>query len=60
MEVWCREVVESNSEVAEAVRTGNVDAVNKLVGKVMKKSRGTADALSVRKLSLEIIAAKGT
>ena len=33
MEVWCREVVESNSEVAEAVRTGNVNVVNKLVGK---------------------------
>ena len=60
MEVWCREVVESNSEVADAIRTGNINVVNKLVGKVMKKSRGTADALSVRKLLLEIITAKGT
>ena len=60
MEVWCREVVESNPEVADAIRTGNVNVVNKLVGRVMKKSRGTADALSVRKLLLEIITAKGS
>ena len=33
MEVLCREMVESNSEVAEAVRTGNIDVVNKLAGK---------------------------
>ena len=58
MEVWCREVVESNSEVADAIRAGNVNVVNKLVGRVMKKSRGTTDALSVRKLLLEIIMAK--
>jgi len=60
MEVWCREVVESNSEVADAIRSGNVNVVNKLVGRVMKKSRGTADALSVRKLLLGIITANGT
>jgi len=59
MEVWCREVVESNPEVADAIRAGNVNVVNKLVGRVMKKSRGTAHALSVRKLLLEIITAKG-
>lgn len=59
-EVWCREVVGSNPEVADAIRAGNVNVVNKLVGRVMKKSRGTADALSVRKLLLEIITAKGS
>jgi aspartyl-tRNA(Asn)/glutamyl-tRNA(Gln) amidotransferase subunit B len=59
MEVWCREVVESNPEVADAIRAGNVNVVNKLVGRVMKKSRGTTDALSVRKLLLEIITANG-
>lgn len=59
MEVWCREVVESNPEVADAIRAGNVNVVNKLVGRVMKKSRGTADAVSVRKLLLEIIMTKG-
>jgi aspartyl-tRNA(Asn)/glutamyl-tRNA(Gln) amidotransferase subunit B len=59
MEVWCREVAESNPEVADAIRAGNVNVVNKLVGRVMKKSRGTADALSVRKLLLEIITARG-
>jgi len=58
MEVWCREVVKSNLEVADAIRAGNVNVVNKLVGRVMKKSRGTADAVSVRKLLLEIITAK--
>jgi len=59
VEVWCREVVESNPEVADAIRAGNINVVNKLVGRVMKKSRGTADALSVRKLLLEIITAEG-
>jgi len=60
MEAWCREVVELNPEVAAAIRAGNINVVNKLVGRVMKKSRGTADALSVRKLLLEIITVKGT
>ena len=59
MEAWCRDVVKSNPEVADAIRAGNVNVVNKLVGKVMKRSRGTADALSVRKLLLEIITAGG-
>lgn len=56
MEAWCREVIESNPEVADAIRAGNINVVNKLVGRVMKKSRGTVDALSVKKLLLEIIA----
>jgi len=60
MEAWCREVVESNPEVTDAIRAGNINVVNKLVGRVMKKSRGTADALSVRKLLLKIITVKDT
>jgi len=60
MEAWCREVVESNPEAASAIRTGNINVVNKLVGRVMKKSRGTTDALTVRKLLLEIITVKKT
>ena len=59
MEAWCREVIESNPEVAGAIRAGNINVINKLVGRVMKKSRGTADALSVKRLLLEIITAKG-
>lgn len=59
MEAWCKEVIESNLEVAGAVRAGNFNVVNKLVGRVMKKSRGTADALSVRRLLLEMITGKG-
>jgi aspartyl-tRNA(Asn)/glutamyl-tRNA(Gln) amidotransferase subunit B len=55
MEAWCREAIESNPEVADAIRAGNINVINKLVGRVMKKSRGTADALSVKKLLLEII-----
>ena len=57
MEAWCREVIESNPEVADAIRAGNINVVNKLVGRVMKKSRGTTNALSVRKLLLEILTA---
>ena len=59
IEVWCREVIESNPEAAEAIRAGNPNVVNKLVGRVMKKSRGTTDALSVRRLLLEMITASG-
>lgn len=55
MDAWCLEVIDSNPEVADAIQAGNTNVVNKLVGKVMKKSRGTADALSVRKLLLEMI-----
>ena len=38
MEIRCGEVVESSSEVADAIRTGNVSVVIKLVGKGVKES----------------------
>ncbi|KAI0068540.1 Glutamyl-tRNA amidotransferase B subunit [Artomyces pyxidatus] len=45
----CAEAIAALPEEAEAVRRGNVKVLNKLTGRVMKSSRGTADALSARK-----------
>jgi len=58
VEVWCRQMIESNPNAVDAIRAGNTNVVNKLVGKVMKESRGTAEAVAVRKLLLEMITTK--
>jgi aspartyl-tRNA(Asn)/glutamyl-tRNA(Gln) amidotransferase subunit B len=47
-------VTELPSEVA-AVRAGNKNVLNKIVGHVMKKSRGRADATATRKLVEQLI-----
>lgn len=47
-------VAELPSEVA-AVRGGNKNVLNKIVGQVMKKSRGRADATAARKLVERLI-----
>jgi aspartyl-tRNA(Asn)/glutamyl-tRNA(Gln) amidotransferase subunit B len=46
--VWCQEAIDALPEEAVVVRAGNFKVLNKLVGRVMKVSRGTADAQAVR------------
>jgi len=53
---WCHEAIETLPDESEAVRKGNLKVVNKLVGKVMKASRSTADAVTVRSLLLKLLA----
>lgn len=44
---YCNEAIEALPEEANVVRNGNVKVLNKLVGLVMKKSKGRADAQAV-------------
>jgi aspartyl-tRNA(Asn)/glutamyl-tRNA(Gln) amidotransferase subunit B len=45
--------IEADPDAAEKVRSGKVQAVGALVGRVMKETRGQADASVVRRLLLE-------
>ena len=49
-----RAIVDLPSEVA-ALRAGNNNVLNKIVGHVMKKSRGRADAVAVKTLVEKIV-----
>jgi aspartyl-tRNA(Asn)/glutamyl-tRNA(Gln) amidotransferase subunit B len=47
------EAIEGDADAAEKIRAGKVQAVGALVGRVMKATRGQADASVVRRLLLE-------
>src|SRR4051812_779819 len=47
------EAIEADADAAEKIRGGKVQAVGALVGRVMKATRGQADASVVRRLLLE-------
>ncbi|KAI9000741.1 Glutamyl-tRNA-Gln amidotransferase B subunit [Trametes punicea] len=55
LEKWCRDAIFALPEEAEAVRRGNVKVVNKIMGHVMKASRGTAKAQDVRATLLRLL-----
>ncbi|KAI0375939.1 Glutamyl-tRNA-Gln amidotransferase B subunit [Pilatotrama ljubarskyi] len=57
LENWCRDAIAALPEEAEAVRQGNVNVVNKIIGRVMKASRGTAKAQDVRAMLLKLLQA---
>jgi aspartyl-tRNA(Asn)/glutamyl-tRNA(Gln) amidotransferase subunit B len=48
LETLCREAIVAMPEEAAAMRSGHKNVANKLVGWVMKKSRGRADAKAVK------------
>ncbi|WP_433201733.1 Asp-tRNA(Asn)/Glu-tRNA(Gln) amidotransferase subunit GatB [Nocardia sp. CA-107356] len=47
-----RKALEANPDIAEKIRSGKVQAAGKIVGDVMKATRGQADAARVRELVL--------
>lgn len=55
LEAWCAEAIAALPEEADAARRGNANVVNKIVGRVMKASRGTANAQSVKAMSLKLL-----
>ncbi|KAJ8472672.1 hypothetical protein ONZ51_g8362 [Trametes cubensis] len=55
LEKWCRDAIAALPEEAEVVRRGNVKVVNKIMGHVMKASRGTAKAQDVRAMLLKLL-----
>ncbi|KAH7916227.1 GatB/GatE catalytic domain-containing protein [Hygrophoropsis aurantiaca] len=48
LRTWCAEAIEVHPDVADAIRKGNPRVLNRLVGSVMQRSRGRADAQTVR------------
>jgi aspartyl-tRNA(Asn)/glutamyl-tRNA(Gln) amidotransferase subunit B len=51
----CRSVIEKLPAEAESVRKGKEKVVMRLVGQVMKDSKGTADAKKAREVLLSIL-----
>jgi aspartyl-tRNA(Asn)/glutamyl-tRNA(Gln) amidotransferase subunit B len=51
----CGQVIKENQNVINDIRSGNANAINFLVGQVMKKSRGTASAGEVLALLKKLI-----
>ncbi len=49
------EVIKSNSHIVEKIRSGKTEAINFLIGQVMKKTKGQADARLVKELILDKI-----
>lgn len=52
LEAWCDEVIAANGPIVEQIRDGKQQAVGRLIGEVMKKSGGAADAKTVRDMLL--------
>ncbi|EKM59499.1 uncharacterized protein PHACADRAFT_114333 [Phanerochaete carnosa HHB-10118-sp] len=52
---WCEAAIQALPQEAEVVRKGNKNVVNKLVGHVMKSSRGAADAKAARSMLEDIL-----
>jgi len=50
---WCDEVIAEQPETAQSVREGKMQAVGRLIGAVMAKSGGSADAKAVREALLK-------
>ncbi|TCD67512.1 hypothetical protein EIP91_012317 [Steccherinum ochraceum] len=48
LEEWCTQAIEAMPRESEAVRKGNMNVLNKLLGHVMRCSRGRADAQAAR------------
>ncbi len=52
---FCQEAIKENPKVIEDYKSGRQEAINFIVGQVMRKSRGTAKPDAVKKLVLELI-----
>lgn len=55
LEQLCRDVVAAMPSEAQAVRDGNLNVLNRILGRVMKQSRGTANAQSARKIIQDLL-----
>jgi aspartyl-tRNA(Asn)/glutamyl-tRNA(Gln) amidotransferase subunit B len=55
LESLCAEAISALPEEVEAMRKGSKNVVNKLVGRVMRSSRGRADASAIKVLLEKMI-----
>jgi aspartyl-tRNA(Asn)/glutamyl-tRNA(Gln) amidotransferase subunit B len=51
----CKAVIAKLPKEVESIRKGKVNVIMRLVGQVMKDSKGTADAKKAREILLELI-----
>ena len=58
LEGLCKEAIDALPEEAEKVRKGSMKVINTLVGRVMRNSRGRADARGVREKMAEMLGVK--
>jgi aspartyl-tRNA(Asn)/glutamyl-tRNA(Gln) amidotransferase subunit B len=56
---WVTEVIAENESIAEQIRGGKVQAAGRLIGEVMKRSKGSADPKHVRAVLLEQLGVEG-
>ena len=57
LEAWCDEVIAEHGAIVQQIREGKAAAIGRLIGEVMKKSDGAADAKGVREILLRKIGA---
>jgi len=55
LEDTCRSVIGDLPDVATTIRKGNEKPVMRLVGEVMKRSKGRADPKEARRILMEIL-----
>jgi aspartyl-tRNA(Asn)/glutamyl-tRNA(Gln) amidotransferase subunit B len=55
LERLCTQVIAEMPEEADAMRRGVPNVINKLLGRVMKSSKGTADPKSIRKMLQKLL-----
>jgi len=59
IEGWCREALSGKEKIVADVRAGKTNAINALLGPVMKASGGTANPQAVRETLLRLIRESG-
>lgn len=55
LERLCMQTIDEMPEEADAMRRGVPNVINKLLGRVMKSSKGTADPRSIRKMLQKLL-----
>ena len=55
LEAWCDEVIAEQAAIVQQIRDGKGAAIGRLIGEVMKKSSGAADAKGVREILMRKI-----
>ena len=50
LEAWCDEAIAANAQAVEAFKGGNAGAINRILGAVMKSSKGSANPAQVREI----------
>ena len=55
LESICKEVIKNNKSVAESYKSGKQEAMNFLVGQVMRLSKGKANPKETQKILKELI-----